>query len=369
MTSVVRRWLSEEGDTYVLSLVRAIWGGFLLFSAVREAARLFRGPHFADVFHVPLVPEALVPGRALWVALVAAQIVLALLIASGRWARPALLVTALIGMYLLGADRLSYHNNRYALLLVAFLLAFSPCDSAFVVGKPALAANMRRGPLFFARLAQVQMSIIYLASGGSKLLDPDWRGGLVLGDRLVRATSIAVAKGVPATLMAVLSDPSFASALAKLAIGTELVLAVALFVPRTRSFALWWGVMFHLTIEVTSKVELFTWFSLVLYALFAVPALHERAFLYDPARRPDRLVLGMIRRLDWLARFETRADPVAAGHGRFMMVDRDGTRASGLRGATLLARGIPLFFPLFVPLWVLARVLSPRTDDTRHAAC
>ena len=126
--------------------------------------------------------------------------------------------------------------------------------------------------------------------------------------------------------------------------------------------------MFHLTIEVTSKVELFTWLSLVLYALFAVPALRERAFFYDPARRPDRLVLEMIRRLDWLGRFEIRADPAATTHG-FVMVDRDGTRASGLRGAALLARGIPLFFPLFVPLWVLARVLSLRTDDARQAAC
>jgi hypothetical protein len=305
----------------------------------------------------------------LWAALAAVQVALALLFVSGRWARPSLLVTALVGVYLLGCDRLSYHNNRYALLLVAFLLAFSPCDRAFVLGKPALPANMRSGPLFAARLAQVQLSIIYVASGGSKLLDPDWRGGLVLGDRLVRASSIAVAKGVPATLMGVLSDPAFASALAKLAIGTELFLAVALFVPRSRPFALWWGVMFHLTIEVTSKVELFTWLSLVLYALFAVPTLRERTFFYDPARGPDRLVLEVIRRLDWLARFEPRADPAVTAQSGFVMVDRDGTRTSGLRAVALLARGIPVFFPLSVPLWSLARVSSARTDDARHAAC
>src|SRR6185369_6945423 len=110
----------------------------------------------------------------------------------------------------------------------------------------------RRGPLFAQRLAQLQMAIIYIASGGSKLLDADWRSGRVIGDRLARSLSLAVSKGVPPEVMAVLSDPGVASALSKLAIGTELFLAVALFVPRARFFALWWGVMFHLTIEVTS---------------------------------------------------------------------------------------------------------------------
>ena len=369
MKSFVARWSAEEGDTYVLSLVRAIWGALLLFGAVRETLRLFHPPHFADVFHVPMVPEALVPGRTVFAALATTQLVLALLIVSGRLARPALLATALLGVYLLVCDRLGYHNNRYALFLVAFLLAFSPCDRAFVLGRSALTAEQRKGPLWAARLAQLQMSIIYIASGGSKLLDPDWRGGLVLGDRLLRYTSIAVAKGVPAPVMAVLADPGFSSGLSKLAIATELFLAVGLFLRRTRPFAIWWGVMFHLTIEVTSKVELFTWLSLTLYALFAFPTLRERALVYDPARPLDRFVASMTRRLDWLARFERRAEPAGAARDGFVVMDRDGTSATGLRGFAVLARGIPLFFPLSVPLWVLGRALSPRTDDARSAAC
>ena len=369
MTFRLRDGQTDVNDTYVLSLVRAILGVFLLSSALREASRLGRDTHFADMFHIPLLPEALVPGRGVFGALLVAQVALAVLVAIGRFARPSLLATALIGLYLLGCDRLAYHNNRYALLLFSFLLAFSPCDRAFVWGRAALSEGERRGPLWAARLAQVQMAIIYVASGGSKLLDADWREGRVIGDRLLRATSLAVAKGVPPAMMDVLAHPSVASSLAKLAILTELFLAIALFVPRTRAFALWWGVMFHLTIEVTSKVELFTWLSLTIYALFAVPTLRERALLYDPDHRLGKRVAWIARRADWLLRFQIRADGVAARGRGFVVIERDGSRAFGLLGYARLARALPLFFPLSMPLLFVARACARPPEDARAVAC
>jgi len=369
MTLRLRGFLVEEDDTYVVSLVRAMLGLFLLFSAFREASRLSRDNYFGDVFHIPLVPDALVPGRGVFTVLLLAQVVLAVLVAIGRFARPSLLATAVIGLYLLGCDRLSYHNNRYALFLFSLLVAFSPCDRAFVWGRPAKAAEERKGPLWAARLAQLQMAIIYLASGGSKLADEDWRDGRVIGDRLLRSTSLAVAQGVPPVVMEMLAHPMLSSSLAKLAILTELFLAIALFVRRTRAFALWWGVMFHLTIEVTSRVELFTWLSLAIYALFAVPTVGERAILYEPGHRWGERVARMVQRADWLLRFEVRSDAAAAaGHG-FVVVERDGSRAAGLLGWARIARAIPLLFPLSVPLWVIARVVSRPAEDARAAAC
>ena len=369
MTSLLHRWRTEEGDAYVVSLVRAILGVFLFYSALRELSRLRGDTYFGDVFHLPMLPEALVPGRAVFTVLTLSEIVLAVFIAVGRFVRPSLLATSAVGIYLLLCDRLAYHNNRYALLLFSLLLAFTPCDRVFAWRRPAKSAAERRGPLWAARLAQVQMAIIYVASGASKLLDTDWRDGRVIGDRLARATSMAIGKGVSPALMETLSDPTVASALAKLAIATELFLAVGLFLPRTRAFALWWGVMFHLTIEVTSQVELFTWLSLAVYALFAVPALRERAVLYDPARPWGAFVARAVRRLDWLARFDVCADAAAAAGHAFVIVERDGTRAAGLLGAARIARGTPLLFPLSVPLHVLARAVSSRPEDARAAAC
>jgi uncharacterized membrane protein YphA (DoxX/SURF4 family) len=369
MTSIVRRWQTEEGDAYVVSLVRVVFGVFLLYSGWRELMNCLGSTYFGDVFHIPIIPEALVPGRALFVTLVLIQLALAVLIALGRFARPSLAVTFVVGIFILLCDRLAYHNNRYALLLFSLLLAFTPCDRAFVWRRAPKSSDERTGPLWAARLAQVQMAIIYVASGGSKLLDADWRAGRVIGDRLTRATMMAIGKGVPRPLMEALSDPAVASVLAKLAIGTELFLAVGLFLPRTRAFALWWGVMFHLTIEVTSQVELFTWLSLAVYALFAVPALRERAVIYDPERPWGSFVARAVTRLDWLARFEIRADPGAALGHEFVIVDRDGTRAAGLLAVALIARATPLLFPLSVPLHVLARALSSEPEDAGVAAC
>jgi hypothetical protein len=264
-------------------------------------------------------------------------------------------------MFVLLCDRVRYHNNRYALLLFALLLSFAPCDRAFVLGRRT--AGGRRGPLWAQRLAQVQFAIIYLASGGSKLLDPDWRGGLVIGDRIARSVALAVSKGVPIELVRFLGDPAVAGALSKLAIATELFLAVALFVPRTRFFALWWGVMFHLTIEATSKVELFTWLTLAIYALFARPELRERTLVYDPDRRWGAFWAQIVRRLDWLVRFDVRADKQATEGRAFVVVDRDGSRWAGLAAVARIARALPLLFPASVPLFVAAAPLgAPRLD-------
>jgi hypothetical protein len=208
------------------------------------------------------------------------------------------------------------------------------------------------------RLAQVQISLIYLASGGSKLLDDDWRGGLVLLDRMTRYGGDAIAKGVPERVVHFFQDPAVASALAKGAIATELFLALGLWLPRTRAAALWIGVMFHLTIEVTSKVSYFSWLMILAYALFATPDLRARSISFDPSHRGSAIVARIARELDWLARFEIKAwTPDGLARSRHLVVrDRDGRSATGLAAAVVLARSLPLLFPLWVPLVPLFRM-------------
>lgn len=234
MIAALRRWLDEEGDVTWLGLARVAFGVLLVANAVR-ALRELAGGYFADVFHWPLLPEALVPSRDLYAALVAVQLLLALLVVAGRWrAREALFASALLGTYVLLCDRLQFHHNRWALFCQAFLLSFAPCDRSFRFG-PRLPSV---GPLWAARLVGLQLSIIYLASGGSKLLDADWRSGLVILERFHLYASQAVAAGVPAALMNALGQPAATSILAKGAIATELFLAFGLWPGRTRRFAL-----------------------------------------------------------------------------------------------------------------------------------
>ena len=304
VTTFLRRWRDEEGDLYVLGLVRVVIGVLLLASSVRAAYDL-RWGYFGDAFHWPLLPESLVPSRPVYGALVAAQLVLALLVVAGPRARDALLASALLGAYVLFCDRLGFHHNRWALFLDAALLAFSPCDRRVRLGK---AAGPATGALWAARLAQAQVSLVYLASGGSKLLDPDWRSGQVLLERFHLYGGQAVAAGVPSALVDTMTQPSVTSALAALAIGTELFLSAGLWLPRARLFALAWGPWFHLSIEATSRVEGFTWLTVAMYALFVTPEVRARL--------------------------------------------------------TALLRRVPLTFPLVLPLWLLANATRrPRRFD------
>ena len=285
MLSWLRRWRDEEGDVYVLGAVRVALGGLLFANALRAANELRRG-YFGDSFHRPILPEALVPSHDVYAVLVVVQLVLAVLVVVGLHARDALLASSLLGTYVLLCDRLEYHHNRWALFCYAALLAFAPCDRSFRLRAPP---GSGVGPLWAARLAQLQVSIIYLASGGSKLLDPDWRSGRVLLERFhLYAQSTEGSGGLVGWLVELASRPGVAGLLAALAIATELFLAVGLWSRRTRVFALCWGVLFHLAIEATSRVEGFTWLTLAVYALFLTPDMRAWRLLAATFTRPAK---------------------------------------------------------------------------------
>jgi len=339
------------GDAYVLGLVRVCLGVMLFVQALKALAALREG-YFGDAFHWPFLPESLVAPRGAYTAIVVAELLLAALVVAGTRARGALLASALLGTYVLLCDRLQYHHNRWALACYAALLAFAPCDRSFFIGP---AAGTRVGSLWAARLAQAQVALVYVASGGSKLLDPDWRGGAVLGERFHLFGPDALEAGVPGWLLEALAEPTTASLLAKLAIATELGLAVALWSRRGRAVALWWGLWFHLAIEATSHVEGFTWLTLAMYGLFVTPDVRARTLRFDRSLPAARRTARLVGWLDWLARFAVEPwEPDAVGGHAIVVVDRDGTRATGLRAAALVARCTPLLFPLWAPVALAA---------------
>jgi hypothetical protein len=347
---------SDLGDTYVLGLVRAALGGMVFWEALGWARELVAEGYFDDVFHLPFIPESWVASRTVYAALLASMLVLSALATVGVRARPALGAAALIGLYVLLCDRLHFHHNRYALFCIGALVALTPCDRSFSITGSVLGPMSRVGPLWAARLARIQISLIYLASGAGKLLDPDWRDGLVLSDRIARHAAEAAASGIPNGIVSALVNPVASSAIAKVAIATELFLAVGLWPKRTRVYALWWGVLFHLVIEATSHVELFTWIMLTSYVLFVTPDVHARKLFFDPSRPKGAILARLVRFFDWLLRFEIVAwepDDLRTGHS-LVIVRRDGTRATGVRAFAMVARCLPILFPLWGPIALVA---------------
>ncbi len=343
------RALELEGETYLLGLARVLIGALLFFSTVKVGRFALESGYPYDFFHLPVVPEALVPSKPAYVALLSLRALAALCATAGFRARPALLIAAGIGLHLIACDRLEYHNNRYLLELLALLLAFAPCDRCFRLGRPLPAPDARRGPLWAQRLMQFQVSLVYAASAGSKLFDADWRGGQVLHVRYEHVLELAAANGhvVPSWASELLHAFWFADVSSKAAIFTELFLGLGLWLPPARAIALWIGVMLHFGIEIAAHVEVFSFLMWAAYVLFCVPTLRERKLVFDASSKASRFAAWLISKLDVLARFEVVTSNSAEG---LRGSDRDGRIRRGIAAWTLVARGIPLFFPLWLPL-------------------
>jgi hypothetical protein len=350
-------FFGEERDAYVLGLLRLALSALLFLHCGRLILELCRGGYFGDFFHIPMVPEAWLPSATGYAALLGVQALAAVFAFLGLWPREALLTASSLGLFVLTLDRLQYHNNRYALLLLGLLLAFTPCDRSLLLArrKPhTLPEAERVAPTFTRRLFQIQVSLVYLGSACGKLLDADWRGGQVLLLRFANTAPFLAARGVtlPGWLGAVLSSALFASFAAKVAISSELFIALGMWFPRSRRLALWVGVLFHFSIEVSAKVELFSWLMVASYLAFVVPELRERRIELNGQSALGRALARALPWLDWCARFQI-AHCSNGAQASFFVTNREGHTEHGLRGAALLAEAIPVLFPFWVPLALL----------------
>ena len=353
-----RGWLDGRiGDCHALAAARIAFGVLLLLQTREMAIEQLDEGYFASHFHLPFIPERFVPNVHTYTMLLAAQAVCAVLVIVGHVARPALLFSGGAIAYEMLCDRLHFHHNRWALACYAILLSMTPCDHARALGA-STDPPRATGDLWAVRLAQLQVSIIYVASASAKLFDRDWRSGHVLLGRFVRYGHEAVASGVPEGVVAFFQQEAVASVLAKGAIATELFLAFALLSTRYRIAAIFVGLCFHAAIELSSRVELFSFTTFAAYLLFATPDARARSLRYDPSRRGAVVLAWCVRALDWLARFDVRPwDPDGIAKGRsFVVTDRDGKPRTGARGSVALLRGLPLGFPI----WCVVRVIVPK---------
>lgn len=402
----VRGWITAVLDGTVdgafLAPLRVTLGALLFWHAIVGARELLGLGYFGDAFHTSLLPEGFTAEKSVFMAVVAARAVLAALVIVGVRARPALLLSGLLVLYTLATNTLDFHHNRYSLALYAILLSLTPCDRAWLllgdaesdrdgsddatadgggfdvpreggglgrvetVGGPPSGGDRVRlvrgrgrgrgrdriGLGFGVWLCRVQVAIVYLASGTSKLLDADWRAGTVLRERFAMFGGEALAHGVPRGVVDALGSTMGSSVLAKVAIVTEIAIAILLFFRRTKAPAIWLGLGFHLAIQLTSRVEVFSVLAIAMYVVFVEGDVRARSFRYDPRSTLATWLAKVVRATDWLARFDVKPwepDGLTRGHV-VVVVRRDGSRATRLAAFAMVARGIPLFFLFWAPL-------------------
>ena len=241
------------------------------FLADAAGGRIYR-----DTFHEPYATWYPELPRALYIGLLWVGVVAAVAMTVGLATRVATATTAAVVAYNLFLSTTHVHNNRAYLAVVLVALAVAPCGRELSVDawrrrRRGLAPLALTAPAWPLLLLRFEASVVYGASGLSKLVDPDWFGGTVTWHRTVRVRDELVASPLPAWAIDVLTERSFHTYAAKVIVLTEVFLALGLWWRVTRDAAVWVAVVFHLSIQLTARVEVFSYLAVAALVIWAVP--------------------------------------------------------------------------------------------------
>jgi len=348
-----------------LALLRVLAGPAVLLHLQPFLVDSLDGRIYSDSFYEPYAawyPE--LPGGVyvglLWLA-TAAAVAMSL----GFLTRLATATTFAIVAYNLFLSTTHFHNNRAYLVIVLGLLALAPCGRELSLdawvrrrrGRPALDPSAPAWPLWLLRF---ECAAIYGASGLSKLLDPDWFGGTVTWHRAMRARDQMAEWHMPDWAVSALTDHSFHIGAAKIVVLTELFIALGLWWRGSRYAAVWIAVAFHVAIEASASVQVFSYLGIAVLVVWAVPSTRDRVLRIDPTADRHRRCGAVVRWLDWLARF--RVEPAAPG-SRLEIVDRDGTRICEAPAFAFALSRLPLTAWFALPALLLPAVRRARRED------
>jgi hypothetical protein len=347
-----------------LALLRVLAGPVVLLHLRPFLADAWDGRIYRDAFYEPYAAWYPELPRAVYVGLLWLAAVAAVAMSLGFVCRLATATTFAIVAYNLFLSTTHFHNNRAYLVIVVGLLAVAPCGRELSLdawlrrrrGRPALDPRAPAWPLWLLRF---ECAAIYGASGMSKLLDPDWFGGTVSWQRVVQARDQLDAWPLPGWAMSVLTDRGVHTGAAKIIVLTELFIAVGLWWRGTRYAAVWVAVVFHVTIEASASVQVFSLLGIAVLVIWAVPSTRDRLLRIDPTDARQRRWCALVRGLDWLARF--RVEPAAPG-SRLEIVDRDGTATHGAPALALALSRLPLTAWFALPALLLPAVRRARRE-------
>jgi uncharacterized membrane protein YphA (DoxX/SURF4 family) len=345
-----------------LVLLRVLAGPVVLLHLRPFLSDALDGRIYRDAFYEPYAawyPE--VP-RAVYVGLLLLAAVAAVAMSLGFLTRLATATTFVIVAYNLFLSTTHFHNNRAYLLIVLGLLAVAPCGRELSLdawvrrrrGRPPLNPSAPAWPLWLLRF---ECAAIYGASGLSKLVDPDWFGGTVTWQRVVRARDQLDAWPLPDWAVSVLTDRGFHTGAAKIIVLTELFIAVGLWSRRTRYVAVWVALGFHVAIDVSASVQVFSFLAIAVLVIWAVPSTRDRVLRVDTTDPGHRRWGTAVRALDWLARF--RVEPAPPG-SRLEVADRDETTTRGAPAVAMALSRLPLTAWFALPALLLPAVRRAR---------
>jgi hypothetical protein len=168
---------------------------------------------------------------------------------------------------------------------------------------------------------------------------------------------------LPSWAVDVLTDRSFHTVAAKLIIATELCIAAGLWSRRTRYAAVWLAICFHLAIELSAEVQVFSLLAIAALVIWAVPSSRDRVLVLDPASPSHTRMAAAVRTLDWLARFRIEWGPSG---GAVTVIARDGRVVEGRRASVFVLSRLPVTAWFVLPA-VLLRNARPGSSQAAVA--
>ena len=339
-----------------LALLRLLAGPIVLLHLQPFLADASDGETYRDAFYEPYadwypeLPEGL--HRAALASAVAA-----VAMSLGLLTRVATAATFAIVTYNVFLST-TIHNNRAYLIIVLGLLAVAPCGRELSLdawirrrrGRPSLDTRAPGWPLWLLRF---ECAAIYGASGLSKLWIPTGSAGRSRGSGW-SGPGTTSRRGRPDWAISVLTDEGFHVAAAKFIVLTELFIALGL----------WWRaratppsglVVFHLSIETSASVQVFSLLGIAVLLVWAVPSTRDRVLRLDPDRH--RRLAAAVGALDWLGALPRRA---GSARSEPEVIDRDGTVIRGRPAVAFAFSRLPLTAWFALPALLLPSVRRAR---------
>lgn len=347
----------ERGDLRGVCLFR-IFAGPLAIAHLWPYCRLaLRGHYYRDGFYVPWFAHYPEPSLPVYTALLAIGVLSAAALSFGLWTQLTSRLCFGVVAYHFFLSETFFHHNRAFLLIFLGGLALCPCGDQLTLFPPD--APRRDRPLWPLYLWRLEACVPYLASSTSKLFDPEWFAGVVTWDRVERYRHFAEGR-VPSALLDIASSAALHAVLAKATIALELSVGLGLWFSRTRYVAVWLAVVFHVLVQLSAEIQVFSVLGVCGLLIWTTPRARDRRVLLPLATPQGRRWQRLLSYLDWLARFEITA---ADGGDDLTLIERDGTRYTGRAARIRLFARLPLTAFFALPLLGLNRSETPASSD------
>lgn len=364
------RWnagIDATGDVRSLAVLRILLGPIVLLHLEDTFRLAADGVIYSDRFYLPYAgwyPEA---GRSLYLAMLWTAGVAAIAMSIGLLTRLATSYTAFFVGYNIFLSKTHFAHNRAFLLILLITVAIIPVgryyslDAWFARRFRPDRQHPADTPLWPLWLVRFEVVAVYCSSATSKVVDQDWWSGLVLQRRAIDNRQLGIDSGVPAWLMDLLADDRFQSLFSKGAVLTEYVIALGFLHRRTRLFAIWVAIPFHVAIQVSARVQVFSWAAIAALVIWVTPSSVRRRLVVPHGHRLGRIV----PRLDWFGRFDVVHGHSIELHDRSADGSSDVIRRQADAWWTALSR-LPITFWFAAPWLARTRLVGAGPQSDRY---